>query len=494
MAGGKLTPRQKMINMMYLVLTALLAMNVSAEILNAFSTVNNSILKSNTMIDTKNNALVKALEKEKESDPAKAAKLLEIAGDVRSKSSTLIAYIEGLKSELDKQSDKDDDLDVASRVIVDGGKGKELYSKLQKYQSEVDAAMGEYKVPLSLDLAIPKTQNKENASSWDKAYFYMVPKIAAKTILSKFQNDIKSSEAVMMEELAKQAVTVDIKLDQFKPLVSAKSSYILLGDKYEATIGVGAFSSQIEPEITVNGSRLNVEPGTGMAKYSVQPGSAGTNTLNVRVGLKKRDGTMEYYDDKLEYEVGVPAGAAVMPDKMNVIYIGVDNPMTISSGAGAEKTVVTASGASINKGTGPGKYVARATTVGQATINVAVTGGKSNAFPFRVKRIPDPIPTLGGKLRGGNAPAGTIKAQSGIVPILENFDFEARFNVQSFTMIYSSKGEIFKAEASGPLFNDQMNNFLTRCRPKDIIFIDDIKVVGPDGTPRKLGQIAFTII
>lgn len=78
--------------------------------------------------------------------------------------------------------------------------------------------------------------------------------------------------------------------------------------------------------------------------------------------------------------------------------------------------------------------------------------------------------------------------------MLENFDFEARFNVVSFQMVFSSKGEIFKAEGTGPLFNAKMKEFLDRARPKDIIFIDEIKVVGPDNQPRKLGQIAFTII
>ncbi len=113
---------------------------------------------------------------------------------------------------------------------------------------------------------------------------------------------------------------------------------------------------------------------------------------------------------------------------------------------------------------------------------------------FRIKRIPDPQPSLGGKLFGGNTQPGAIKAQSGIVALLKDFDFDARFNVVSFQMVYSSKGEIFKAEAQGPVFNANMKSFLDRAKPKDIIFIDEIKVVGPDKQPRKLGQIAFTII
>ena len=122
-----------------------------------------------------------------------------------------------------------------------------------------------------------------------------------------------------------------------------------------------------------------------------------------------------------------------------------------------------------------------------------MTGGKASDFPMRVKRIPDPVPTLGGKLRGGNAQPGTLKAQTGIVPLLDNFDFEARFNVESYDMVFASKGEIYRASAAGPLFSPQMLTFLGRAKPKDVIYLEEIKVRGPDGTPRKIGQIVFTV-
>lgn len=501
MAGGKLTPRQKMINMMYLVLTALLALNVSAEILNAFKTVNGSIGRSNDMIDAKNDKVLKSLEKEKETDPEKVAELLKIAGDIKSKSADVVTYIKGLETQMNK-SENDADLEVGTHLLAEGKDGETLKEKLDAYKKEVQKLMEKYPLPseIPVDVTPPKSQ-EGGVMEWRQAYFHMVPKIAVLTILNKFKNDVKNTEALCMERLAKEAVTVDVKLDQFKPLLNAKSSYILVGDKYEATIGVGAFSSAVEPVITVNGTPLPVEPGTGMGKYTVTPSSPGTSKLHVKVGLKGRvdkdhpDG-MRYYEDDMEYTVGVPASAAVMLDKMNVVYIGVDNPITISSGAGDEKTTVTPAGGgmTITK-SAPGKYVARATTPDmKAGITVSVKDGKSTQFPIRVKRIPDPVPTLGGKLRGGNAQPGTIKAQSGVVPLLENFDFEARFNVESYNMVYVSKGEIFRAEGSGPLFNSQMQNFLSRAKPKDVIYIEEIKVRGPDNTPRKIGQIVFTII
>ncbi len=501
MAGGKLTPRQKMINMMYLVLTALLALNVSAEILNAFKTVNGSISSSNKMLEDKTDKVRALLLKEKDTDPEKVTELLKVADDVKAKSVDVTKYIETLEAGLNK-AEGDADLEVGTRLLAEGKDGEKLRTTLEAFKTDVTKLMTTYPLPTAIPVNTdpPKGEAGGEKMSWQMAYFHMVPKIAALTILNKFKNDVKNTESMCMDRLAKEAVTVDVKLDQFKPLISAKSSYILVGDKYEAEIGVGAFSSAIDPVITVNGQPLKVEPGTGMGKYTAQAGSAGSPVLKVKVGLKGRidkdhpDG-MRFYDEDLKYTVGVPASAAVMLDKMNVVYIGVENPLTISSGAGDEKTSVSATGGGITLSkAAPGKYIAKATTPDmKAHINVAVKDGKATDFPIRVKRIPDPIPTLGGKLRGGNAQPGTIKAQTGIVPVLDNFDFEARFAVESYDMVFVSKGEIFRSSTSGPLFSSQMQTFLSRAKPKDVIYLEEIKVRGPDGSPRKIGQIVFTI-
>jgi len=501
MAGGKLTPRQKMINMMYLVLTALLALNVSAEILNAFKTVNGSINRSNSMIDSKNEKVIKQLEAERKNQPEKVEELMKMVKSVQDKSNDLSGYIDGLEKQLEK-AESDADLEVGTRLLAEGKDGDLLRTKLETFKTDIAGIMTKYQLPseIPVDVTPPKTESGEKVS-WQMAYFHMVPKVAALTILNKFKNDVKNTDAMCMDRLAKEAVSVEVTLDKFEPLVSAKSSYILVGDKYEATIGLGAYSTAIVPDVYVGGTKLEVKD--GKATYTANAGAAGTFKIPTLVKIPKRtknaDGSQAFEEAKgeLEYTVGVPAGAAVMLDKMNVVYIGVDNPITVSSGAGAEKTQVVPSGGGMTlaKGAGPGKWVARATTPDmKANIKVSVTGGKATDFPIRVKRIPDPVPTLGGKLRGGNAQPGSIKAQSGIVPLLENFDFEARFNVESYTMVFVSKGEIYRAEGSGPLFNAQMQAFLNRAKPKDVIYVEEIKVRGPDNTPRKIGQIVFTII
>ena len=497
MAGGKLTPRQKMINMMYLVLTALLAMNVSAEILNAFKTVNGSITRSNEMINDKDVKVINTLKAERKNQPEKVDSLMAIVKKIQDRSAEIDKYIQGLMTQINTGKG-DDDLEVGTRILAEGKDGQLLKEKLEAYKKDIEGLMSRYTLPsaVPIDVTPPKSHESGEKLSWQMAYFHMVPEVAALTILNKFDNDVKNTEGMCLDRLAKEASSVDIVLDKFQPLVNAKSSYVLVGDKYEANIGLGAYSTALLPQVFIGGREIPVDKATGQAKYEVSATSAGHVKIPTIVKIPKRTGGTDDVPGFLEYEVGVPAGAAVMLDKMNVVYIGVDNPITISSGAGAEKTNVAPSGGglSIAKGAGPGKYIARATTPDlKANLKVSVTGGKSTDFPIRVKRIPDPVPTLGGKLRGGNAQPGTIKAQTGIVPVLDNFDFEARFNVESYDMVFVSKGEIFRATTQGPLFNAQMQTFLSRAKPKDVVYLEEIKVRGPDGTPRKIGQIVFTI-
>ena len=235
-----------------------------------------------------------------------------------------------------------------------------------------------------------------------------------------------------------------------------------------------------------------------MAKLEQGGSGVGERKYAGIIRIKNPVGGYTFYPFEGGYQVAAKS-VVVSPTKMNVLYIGVENPMKISvPGVGQGDVSASLAGSGTLSKNPDGSYSAKVTAVGKCQINVsAKVDGKIQAMgaeEFRIKRIPDPVPTLGGKLRGGNTQPGAIKAQSGLVALLENFDFEARFNVVSFQMVFSSKGEIFKATAQGPLLNAQMKSFLDRAKPKDIIFIDEIKVVGPDGQPRKLGQIAFTII
>ncbi len=541
MAGGKLSPRQKMINMMYLVLTALLALNVSQEVLNAFHLVNVGLQSSNGALTDKNSGIYKAFDKQLADDKAKAKEFYDKAQKAKKLGETLndtlasykrniIALAGGIDTTTDEIVQRDN-IDVATRMFVEDGKGVERGRALQKLildtRDQLMALVDEKdkgSVHLSLDAKTPKIKGEEGAK-WEFLTFSHVPATAAVTILSKFQNDAISSEGAVIEYLIKKIGATDFKFTDLQAKVIAPTSYVLDGQQYKADIFLAAFNSGTEPEVFLGptgGFKKNADGGYepekkimsdlppgysgaamkaegGFGKYSATATGVGDKTYGGVIRVKDpATGHYTFYPFEQKYQAA-PKAIVVSPTKMNVLYIGVENPMEVSvPGVGQGDVSASLDGAGTLSKNSDGTYTAKVTAIGKCHVNVnAKIEGKVQSMgnkEFRIKRIPDPVPTLGGKLKGGNTQPGAIKAQSGVVPLLENFDFEARFNVQSFEMVFSSKGEIFKETATGPLFNQKMKSLLDRAKPKDIIFIDEIKVVGPDNTPRKLGQIAFTII
>lgn len=540
MAGGKLTPRQKMINMMYLVLTALLALNVSQEVLNAFKLVNDGLQTSNGSLNEKNAGIYKAFDKQMDTDKGKAQQYYDKAQKAKQIGTELNKLLEQYKTEIIKQADgidpesgdivQRDNIDIATRMFVEEGegvkRGKALQQKIADARKQllalVDAGdQANFKLPLTGET--PKLKGSEKNAAWEYATFNHVPTTAAVTILTKFQNDVVSSEGAVIEYLIKKIGETDFKFDALAAKIIAPSSYIMQGQSYKADIFLAAFNSTQQPEVflgPIGGFKRNPD-GTydkvdsqnplpagysesgilktegGMAKLERGGGAVGESKYTGIIRVKNPVGGYTFYPFEGGYQVAAKA-VVVSPTQMNVLYIGVPNPMEISVpgvGTGDVSASMTAGTLARNAN---GTYTATVSSVGKTMINVsAKVEGKVQPMgskEFRVKRIPDPIPTLGGKLRGGNTQPGSIKAQSGVVALMENFDFDAKFAVVSFQMVFSSKGEIFKSEAQGPLFNAQMKSFLDRAKPKDIIFIDEIKVVGPDKQPRKLGQIAFQII
>lgn len=532
MAGGKLTPRQKMINMMYLVLTALLALNVSTEVLNAFKLVNDGLGTSNNSLESKNDGIYKAFAKASSDDAGKAKEWADKATKAKQISDDLKKYLEDRKKKLIEMSggrDKEtgeieqrDNIDNATIMFVEqnGKGGKELREKILEARKQL-LALCNNELQLPLDAPMPVGAPK--GTDWEFATFNHVPATAAVTILTKFQNDVISSEGAVIEYLYKKIGAFDFKFDNLTAAVISPSGYVLQGQTYKAEIFVAASSSTQNPEVFLGGlAGFEKDPAGGYkpkdvadesiplsggqklekvvggkGQYETTGSGVGEKKYSGAVRLKNPKGGYTFYPFEASYQVGAKA-VVISPTKMNVLYIGVDNPMEISvPGVSANDITASLQGAGTLRKDGNG-YVANVTQVGTCKIPVsAKIEGKVTPMgekEFRIKRIPDPVPSLGGKLKGGNTQAGTIKAQSGVVAALENFDFDARFSVVSFQMVYSSKGEIFKSETQGPLFNTQMKSFLDRAKPKDIIFIDEIKVVGPDKSPRKLGQIAFQII
>ncbi len=242
-------PRQKMINLMYLVLTAMLALNVSSEILNAFKTVDSTLQTANGIIQDKNTQLMNSLtELEKDAKTHEKAMIwLPLAEQAKQESEGVYNYIEDLKLELKKEAGynppkdttfKEDNLEASTRLFVESapvgkGKGKELKAKLEGLKAKLlglhpDIAK-DFARSLPIDLTIPKSNNSTSKNDWSSAYFHMTPTVAALTILSKFQNDIRNSESQIIEYCHKEVGEVKVVFDQYVPLVGTNSQYLMPG-------------------------------------------------------------------------------------------------------------------------------------------------------------------------------------------------------------------------------------------------------------------------
>ncbi len=511
MAGLPRDPRQKMINVMYLVLTAILALNVSNEVINAFKVVDKSLMTSNTNISASNSTLYKSIE-DKLSEPGSAdkAKVWEPkAMQAKALSANMMNYIDSLKLALKKGADlkmrwdknlkdsvedfREDNLDASTRLFETNGKGKELKDRLDQYKEQmlnIDPAIRkqfENTFPVN---TVPPISQDGTKKDFTQAFFHMTPTVAALTMLSKFQNNIKNAENMIVSYSHAQIGAVEVHMDQVGVLVGQNSNYLMPGQELTVTAGVGAYSSTVKSNISINGSPISLVNGQGQFKTTVS--GAGEHTIQISGSFIGEDNKPVSISKTINYTVGTPGGAAVMLDKMNVFYIGVPNPVTISSGTGWDKTHVSMAGGSISPSGGPGKFTVNVKTVGNASITVNADG-KNSTYPFRVKRIPDPVIKVGPSA-SGRIQSVVFKNQNFARADLEGFDFDAHFSIVSAKIYFSGANfaSVQQAEIHGGSLAP-ISAQLQKCIPGTSITFDDVKVQGPDGVIRSIPGPGFIL-
>jgi gliding motility-associated protein GldM len=494
-----------MINIMYLVLTALLALNVSAEILNAFKVVDNSLKESNGVLSNSTSGIYANFE-ELLKDPKSAQKaaiwkpkadqIKVLADDA---SNLIDKYKQELKVEADLAVDgsfREDNIDAATRLFDTKGAGKVLYNKLAEFKTKllaVDPEMAAQigaRLPLNLD--IPKsasgnimTGNK--VQDWITSYFHMTPTVAALTMLSKFQNDVKNSENLAATFCISQVGSVKLIMDKFEPLVGTSSTYLMPGEEMTVVAGLGAFNSNVKPTVTIDGRSIAVNA-SGVAESKFNVGGSGSRSMNVSVSfIDPNTGESKTISKKIDYTIGSPSGVAVSADKMNVLYVGVDNPLTITAGAGSEKVSAQFSGGSISKVSG-NKYIAKPTqgASGDHTVTVLVEGKAAGKITYRVKQLPSPMPFVG-NLKPGFVSSSSFKAMGGVIAKLEDSEFDAPFEVVSYKVgAESQAGDFIQIENKGARWTGQAASLINGLKPGKSIIITDIIVRDPAGRSRTL--------
>lgn len=537
--------RQQMINMMYIILTAMLALNVSAELLNAFSLINKSLLKSNEAVDIRKKSIYSSFAAKKAKEPGND-KLLHYEGlalKVKDTSEDLQGYIEGLINQLIEEGGgpdeayggdmkKRDDVDLSSRFLVEGtergnvkgGKGYELQAKIEAALTEfiglvdsadVDRVTGNWpfnfkitdgKVEILPNQA-PSASNERNpianpSTDWVRESFHQIPAIASQTMLTKFLSDVKNIEVdlstYMFQKVGQsnELKADEIVFDKFQAKIVAPSSYVMLGEQFEAEIFLAAFNTKTSNvSMTINGANLPVNS-DGVATFRRSATSVGEYPVSGTINVKN-DRTNEVKSYKLpdfKYTVAAPF-ATVSPTKMNVFYIGVDNPIEVSAAGvrGQDMNVSISGGGGRITGSG-GKYNVNVSSAGTATVNVSAKGKSLTSKEFRVKMIPDPVAKVGGK-DGGRMNAAEMRVQNGLSAVLENFDFDARFTVVSYQVTFvPRRQDPVSAVCNGPYFSTQVKSFQSDMKPGDMVYFEEVRVQGPDGTTRRIPGVVFTLI
>lgn len=537
MGHGKETPRQKMIGMMYLVLTALLALNVSKEILDAFVLVDQGLTQTNENFAEKNKSLYDDMSKLAASNPAKVAPWKQKSDEIRKRTGELVSFIQemkvlliktadGEKSEAVKDNNKiegikidsKDNTDVPTRLMVDNGKGKEIrerYNKLREYcLSLIKTENKEVRASIEklLNTDDPPMVEKGVKQSWESAHFGEIPLIAVTTIMSKMQGDIRNVETEMVKYLLDQIDAGAFKFNKLEAIVTTNSNYILKGNEYQAEVFISARDTTQFPRVLVgkydeiknpdgtitykmigNYDSLPIQP-NGRGLFRRSGGATGNITWGGLVKIKSPEGIESSYPFKAEYQVA-EASAVISPTKMNVFYLGVDNPVEISvAGVPSDKIRPSITNGSVTKS--GGSYIVRPKQMGNAFVSVeAQIDGKwknMGNMEFRVKKVPDPVAKVAGR-KGGLIDKNLLAAQIVVQADMENFDFDLKFQVTEFKVSASVGGFVRDEPSKSNRITPAQLDLIRNMGKGQKVYFEDIKAVGPDGTVRELSTLVYKI-
>lgn len=499
MAGGKQTPRQKMINMMYLVLTAMLALNVSKEILDAFVVVNIGLLQQRDNLTSKNSNMYVALDGQVKTDPKnpKLKFLNDEAVVIGSISKELSEYIKSMKVELvslvdgaegaeekvenPSKVEKKDDYDKPTHYFgtnddsrIASGKARELRTKLEEYKGKLmvsvekvldkyvnnDARKKEFKEQMLQRLGVinledPEAGNTEGAKTWETKYFYHLPLSAALTELTKWENIVKGAESEVLTFLWDQISATAFKFDAVEAKIIPKSTFVISGGSFEAEVFLAAYSTSSKPTViigtgvdsvtkqVVGGVELTADKIVdGKGLISVPASGSGERTVAGIIQLPDPTGQVQSYTFTTSFNVSPPS-ATVAPTKMNVFYRGLDNPLSVSvPGVAPNNITVSCSNGSIS-GSG-GQYIVKPGGGNECVVNVSAKmpdGSTSNMgqHKFRVKRVPTPQLEWAGVKSGGQVEKNQASL-SPVIPRMEDFDFDVYATIASLVIGFNGPG------------------------------------------------------
>ncbi len=543
MAHGKETPRQKMIGMMYLVLTAMLALNVSATVLDAFVLVDSGLSQTAKSFSVKNERLYNQMDKAYAVNPKKVGDWKSITDAVRVKTAEISEYVQELKVltvvTAEKETSKalvgenevetknitgKGDTNTSGRVFLgtDGsvGKAAELKNKIIEYREYMQSLVNP-EVAGQLILSINNLLNTDDPPpssdgtphTWESTRFDHIPIVAVFPQLTKIQLDILNVEAEVVAYLLQQVDASDYKVNKLDAVVIPKSDYVIQGNEFSANIFLAASDTTQVPTIYVGEyqaftTEQGIEDYKMVGSYEEVPIEGGKGIFKrraTRLGTNKWSGLLEVTGPdgskfrrpfNHAYEVAQPS-VVVSPTKMNVFYRGVDNPVDISiPGISMDKIVANIDGGGTIRRAGGGFTVnpGRGNKC-SVTVFAEIEGQRRNmgSREFRIREVPDPIPGVRGvtsRIVNKNELAASLSVEARMP---EGFDFDLSFSITEFTVMATVGGFTRTAISKNKLITDDQRKLFDGLRSGQTVNIIDVKAVGPDGRTRELNDIVYRI-
>lgn len=518
MAYRNETPRQRLIGMMYLVLTAMLALNVSAEVLNAFVLFEQGLTQAATIARDKNEKTKQVFIKAYEDNPQKIGIWIQKANQVSDYSDRLTDLIQDIKLEIVKFTDgsnapaivgneirpellkSPENTDASSNIMLNKRKAAILKTAIADYKAKVIRLLGNetvgkeemiQRINKTLDLGSLHTM--DGMKTWEVARFSDLPLCAAVAQLSSLQLDVINIESDLINLLLAQTDIGSFKFDNLQAVVNTKGDYIVSGGEFEAEIFIAASDKSKNPEVVIGGRALPVNDGKGIYKVSTR--TPGNYDFIGTIRVQKGDGEIVTVPFRHTYHVVEPS-FAVSPAKMNVFYRGLENPVEISAaGIPNNKLVVNVSNGKLIRN-GNAAYVIPGSDY-QTVITISVNeNGKIRSLGekrFRVKNAPSPIPQLDG-ISTKSASKSDLRASQGLIAAMpDDFDFEMNFQITSFTVYATIDGYVKEETARGPVFTERQKQIIERLSSGQRVNITDIKARGSDGIERNLTDISIKI-
>jgi len=502
---------------MYIVLTAMLALNVSSDVLDGFVQVEDGLARTNASVGLRNDAVYGRLEAFTLQNPGKGAPWLAKATEVRRRASRLYAMVDSLKKAIVIEADgpdgdvdninRRDELEAASVVMLAPGAngGRLLRESVDAYREHVAALVGDSVKRISIEEALSTAPFRRPGTvtpqPWEEAKFENQPVVAAVTLLTKLQNDIRYAEGEALTSLLAAVDAGDVRVNEINAFVLPQSRMVMRGSRYSANIVLAAVDTTARPAIYVGGRQLDNDRGL----YEFVTSSTGTFDYNGYLEVTHGDGSTTRHPFSSSYTVMEPT-ATVSATMMNVLYAGIDNPISISVPGVAMNSVsaTMTNGTLTRKGDG---WVARPAKIGEnATVTVSANlDGRQqtvSSTTFRVRKLPDPVAfiTYNGqngakeRFKGGRLSKTLLTTAPGISAAIDDDMLNIDFQVLGFsTVFFDQMGNAIPEVSQGASFSQRQKDQFRRLSRGKRFYISGIKAKGPDGIVRELSPVEIIV-